>query len=145
MKNRRTIAWSTAMRDLRGERARRAGVREERLRATAGLRQAPLQLSSWRGRSGRRYVVGVHAFDEVEALHVTEAVVLAVRRDEDGTAHVIDVATAGSRPVEQARSRWMTIMREQGATEVHVHRLAEDENERRAIVADLREDETRAS
>jgi hypothetical protein len=72
-------------------------------------------------------------------------VVLAVRRDEDGTAHVIDVATAGARPIEQARNRWMTIMREQGATEVHVHRLAEDENERRAVLADLREDETRAN
>jgi hypothetical protein len=102
-------------------------------------------LSSWRGRSGRRYVVGVHPFEEAEGLHVTDAVVLAIRRDEEGTAHVIDVATAGSRPIEQARNRWMTIMREQGATEVHVHRLAEDESERRAIIADLREDEPRAS
>src|SRR5436853_127609 len=59
MANRRNISWSTAMRDLRNDRTRRAGVREERLRTTAGVRGA-LELSSWRGRSGRRYVVGVH-------------------------------------------------------------------------------------
>src|SRR3712207_2477895 len=135
MRNRRTIAWSAAMRDLRGERARRAGVREERLRATAGLRQAPLALSAWRGRSGRRYVVGVHPLESAEILDVTEAVILAVKRDPDGVAHVIDVATAGSRPVAQARSRWMEVVRHRGATEMHVHRLAEGEEERRAIVA----------
>ena len=73
-------------------------MREERLRATAGLRHSSLTLSSWRGRSGRRYIVGVHPLVEAEILEVTDAVILAVRRDEDGTAHVIDVATAGSRP-----------------------------------------------
>ena len=116
-------------------------MREERLRATAGLRHAPLALSAWRGRSGRRYIVGVHALDSAEILDVTDAVILAIRRDSDGVAHVIDIATAGSRPVEQARSRWMAAVRAQGATEMHIHRLAEGEDERRAIVADLREDE----
>jgi hypothetical protein len=129
------------MRDLRGERSRRAGVREERLRAAAGLRQAALPLSAWRGRSGRRYIVGVHSLDARETLEITDAVILAIRRDQEGVAHVIDVATAGSRPVEQARARWMAAVREQGATEMHVHRLAEDDEERRAIVADLCEDE----
>jgi hypothetical protein len=129
------------MRDLRHERARRAGVREERLRATAGLRQASLPLSSWRGRSGRRYIVGVHPLVEAEILEVTDAIILAVRRDADGTAHVIDVATAGSRPSGTARTRWMDRMREQGATEMHVHRLADGDRERRAIIEDLREDQ----
>ena len=112
-------------------------MREERLRATAGLRQAPLPLSSWRGRSGRRYVVGVHALDEAEILAVTEAVILAVRRDESGTAHVIDIATADSQPSGEARARWMSRVRSAGATEMHVHRLAEGERERREILADL--------
>jgi hypothetical protein len=119
-------------------------VREERLRATAGLRQTPLALSSWRGRSGRRYIVGVHPLEEADVLEVTDAVILAVRRDDDGTARVIDIATAGSQPVVQARTRWMVTVREQGATEVHVHRLADGEAERRAIIDDLREDETAA-
>ncbi len=140
MANRRTLSWSTALRDLRGERTRRAGVREERLRATAGLRDATLDLSSWRGRSGRRYVVGVHPLDEADILGLTEAVILAVRRDPDGTAHVIDVATAGTRSGEEARTRWMHAARDRGATELHVHRLAEGEDERRAVIEDLREE-----
>lgn len=120
-------------------------MREERLRATAGLRHSSLVLSSWRGRSGRRYIVGVHPLAVEELLDVTEAVILAVRRDEDGTAHVIDSATAGSRPSEQARRRWMTRAQAQGATEMHVHRLADGDEERRAIIDDLREDESQAS
>lgn len=117
-------------------------MREERLRATAGLKQASLALSSWRGRSGRRYIVGVHPLVETEILDVTEAVIIAVKRDGDGTAHVIDIATAGSRPSEQARTRWMCNVRARGATEMHVHRLADGDEERRAIIDDLREDET---
>jgi hypothetical protein len=116
-------------------------VREERLRATAGLRQASLPLSAWRGRSGRRYIVGVHPLVEDEIRHVTDAVILAVRRDQDGTAHVIDVATAGSEPSEAARTRWMSKARAQGATEMHVHRLADNAEERRAVIEDLREDQ----
>jgi hypothetical protein len=145
MANKRTIAWSSAMRDLRNERARRANVREERLRATAGLRQASLPLSSWRGRSGRRYVVGVHALAEPDILDVIDAVLIAVRRDQNGTAHVIDIATAGSRPGHEARKRWMTEIQAQGATEMHVHRLGQDDEERQAIMDDLRQDEPEPS
>jgi hypothetical protein len=141
MRNKRIISWSAAMRDLRRERTRRAGVREERLRSTAGVRQASLPLSSWRGRSGRRYVVGIHPLDEAHVIEVTDAVILAVRRDGDGTAHVSDIATAGSRPGDEARTRWTAEARGHGATELHVHRLAEDAAERRAVIEDLQEDE----
>lgn len=116
-------------------------MREERLRATAGLRQSSLPLSSWRGRSGRRYIVGVHPLVESEILEVTEAVLIAVKRDPSGTAHVIDIATAGSRPSEDARTRWMWSVQAQGATEMHVHRLADTERDRRAVVEDLRDEE----
>ena len=54
-------------------------IREERLRSTAALRHA-LPLTSWRGRSGRRYVVGVHACGEPDLADVTDAVVIAVER-----------------------------------------------------------------
>src|SRR5829696_6481632 len=137
MANRRTISWSTAMRDLRHERARRAGVREERLRATAGLRQASLALSSWRGRSGRRYIVGVHPLVEAEILDLDEAVVIAVKRDESGTAYVVDIALAGPHASGRSRARWMAAVRAQGATEMHVHRLAEGDEGRRAMIEDL--------
>lgn len=128
-----------AMRDLRNDRTRRAGVREERLRATAGLRSSET-LSSWRGRSGRRYIVGVHPLVEAEVFDVTDAVILAVKRDEAGTARVIDIATAGSYPSEQARARWMAEVQDRGANEMHVHRLAHDDRERRAVIEDLRQD-----
>jgi hypothetical protein len=131
------------MRDLRNDRARRAGVREERLRATAGL-SATLPLSSWRGRSGRRYVVGVHALDEREIEDITDAVMIAVRRDGDGVACVIDIAAAGDRRRERGRLSWACAVRARGATEVHVHRLAEDDAGRRAVMDDLREIEDEA-
>jgi hypothetical protein len=133
-----------AMRDLRNDRMRRADVREERLRATAGLR-ASHTLSSWRGRSGRRYIVGVHPLTESEVLDVTDAVILAVHRDETGTGHVIDVATVGSHPSENARTRWMLKAQNLGATEMHIHRLADSDDQRHAIVEDLREDESQVS
>ena len=115
-------------------------MREERLRATAGLRQGMLNLSSWRGRSGRRYVVGVHPLSETDLLDVTDAIVIAVRRDEQGVASLIDIAAAGPRPRDRLRKSWMSTVRGRGATEMHVHRLAEDDASRRAIIEDLREE-----
>jgi hypothetical protein len=144
MANKRTISWNAAMRDLRNDRTRRAGVREERLRATAGLRSSST-LSSWRGRSGRRYIVGVHPLNETELLDVIDAVILAVKRDRTGMGMVVDAAMAGAEPAEQTRMRWLARVQELGATELHIHRLAATEEDRRAIFEDLREDETQTS
>ena len=55
--NRPTLPWSAAMHELRKRQLFGAMVREERLRATLGL-PGEADLTSWRGRSGRRYVVG---------------------------------------------------------------------------------------
>ncbi|WP_348645188.1 hypothetical protein [Methylobacterium sp. BTF04] len=113
-------------------------MHEERLRTTAGLRGTPaLVLSAWRGRSGRRYVVGIHDLAELELDDMGEAVVIAVRRDAAGIGELISVATAGESPRERLARNWIARARHQGATEMHVHRLAEDEAERRAVVADL--------
>lgn len=124
------------MRDLRGERLPRAGIREERLRATGGLRRAGA-MTSWRGLSGRRYVVGVHAVDPAVLDEATDAVVIAVERAQDGTARVVDVAAPGAATSRRSRLRWLSLMRTRGATEMHVHLLAEDEAERAAVVRDL--------
>ena len=113
-------------------------MREERLRTTAGLRGSPaLALSAWRGRSGRRYVVGVHELAEPDFAEVGEAVVIAVRRDDHGIALPVSVAASGRSPRERLHRNWIARARQHGATEMHVHRLAESEDERRAIVADL--------
>ena len=119
-------------------------MREERLRTTAGIRGA-LELSSWRGRSGRRYVVGVHPLGASEIFELANAVILAVRRDGDGAARLIDLATVGERPRGRSRAAWVAAVCAQGATEMHVHRLAATDAERRAIIDDLRDEEVRAS
>lgn len=123
------------MRDMRHDRVTRALVREERLRATAGLRESQ-DLTSWRGQSGRRYVVGVHSPSEPEIVEATDAVLIAVERTGDGTARVVGVTAPGSLTARQ-RLAWLSTMRGRGVTEMHVHRLAANEAERSAVVADL--------
>jgi hypothetical protein len=113
-------------------------VREERLRTTAGLRET-FRLTSWRGHSGRRYVAGVHPLTEAEAVDVRDAVLLAVRRDPDGTATIVDSAATSAQRQAPARRSWIARMRERGATEMHVHRLADGDTEQRAMLRDLRD------
>lgn len=119
-------------------------MREERLRATAGLRSSPA-LSSWRGRSGRRYIVGMHPLVASEVMDVTDAVILAVKRDANGDARVIGVATAGGPFETEARMRWLSKAEGLGATEMHVHRLAYNDRERRAVIDDLSLDNAKAA
>lgn len=134
MPNRRSLSWGAALRDLRNDRADRPVVREERLRTMAGLRGTPsLALSAWRGRSGARYVVGIHDISSGALDDLTNTVVLAVVRT--GAASRILRATAD---IDSADSpRWIDSVRRGGATEIHVHRLAETAAERRAVVVDL--------
>lgn len=114
----------------------RAGVREERLRSTTGLRQAA-PMTSWRGASGRRYVVGIQPDLGAAAAEMDGAVLIAVQRAGDGTASVVDVAIAEPGSTRRSRLRWLALMRTRGATELHVHLLAEDEAERAAVRRDL--------
>ncbi|TDR94759.1 hypothetical protein EV668_2048 [Enterovirga rhinocerotis] len=114
----------------------RAGVREERLRSTAGLRLAS-PMSSWRGVSGRRYVVGVHPSLVPAVVDMAGAVLIAVRRGGDGTASVVDVTVPDPAATRRSRLRWLALMRTRGATELHVHLLAEDDAERDAVRRDL--------
>ncbi|MFF8800469.1 MULTISPECIES: hypothetical protein [unclassified Methylobacterium] len=141
MANKRALSWSVALRDLKDDRSRRADVREERLRTMAGLRgSAAPSLSAWRGRSGRRYVVGVHDLVEAELAEIGEAVVIAVRRDEAGIAEAVAIAAIGRGARERLHRNWLARARQNGATEMHVHRLAESEEARRAVVTDLAAD-----
>lgn len=114
----------------------RADVREERLRSTTGLKHAA-PMSSWRGASGRRYVVGIQPTLSPDIVDMEGAVLIAVRRAGDGTASVIDVAAAEPSATRRARLRWLALMRTRGATEMHVHLLADDEAEREAVRRDL--------
>jgi hypothetical protein len=136
MVNTRPMPWSAALHELRGERMRTASVREEPLRATAALGPG-FAFSAWRGRSGRRYIVGVHAFGDCGVADIIDAVVIATRRDRDGTAWIVDIANAGVGAGEGLRPSWLATARARGATEVHLHRLASDDSERRAVIDDL--------
>lgn len=111
-------------------------MREERLRTTAGLRGSPaLALSAWRGASGRRYVVGVHPAEGFGVEEAAEAVCIAVERDKNGIARLISV---GSGMGDADAEHWLRQARKAGATEIHVHRLAEGPAERGAVAADLK-------
>ncbi|WP_267426168.1 hypothetical protein [Methylobacterium sp. GC_Met_2] len=141
MANRRALSWSAALRDLKDDRTRRQDVREERLKTNAGLRGAPaLPLSAWRGRSGRRYVVGVHPAGGFDVDEMAEAVVIAVCRDDTGIAKMVSVATSKESPRDHLRRTWLERVRNGGATEMHVHRLADSEADRMAIADDLKVD-----
>lgn len=119
------------LRSTREERAERARVREERLRATVGL-EGVAALSSWRGLSGRRYVVGIMPCETIDKEDLAEGVLIAVRRDAAGLARVVDVAC-----VERERAEWLSAMIARGAHEIHMHRLAADAAARRAVAEDL--------
>ncbi|WP_048708840.1 hypothetical protein [Microvirga massiliensis] len=126
------------MQSLLEERMVSAMVREERLKAASGLRHIGLLLTSWRGRSGQRYVVGVHSLsDEASVLGATEAIMLAVRRMPGGDARILEAVAIGASECEARNAEWLARARDLGATEIHIHRLADDAGEREAIVRDL--------
>lgn len=137
MSNRR-ISWAAALRDLKADRLTRQPVREERLRSTGGLRGSPaLSLTAWRGQSGRRYVCGVHQICGDALDDVGPCVVIAARRGDIGAAAVVDVAAFESGAASLIL--FLSDARKAGATEAHIHRLAETATERSVIVADLTE------
>ena len=106
-------------------------VREMPLRATAQL--AERRFTAWRGRSGRRYVASVFAIQDGHALGFTDAVLLAVSPDRK------IVAARDSVPfgIDAALTRWRDAVAMAGASEIHVHLLAEDSAGRRAALCDL--------
>ena len=105
------------------------GVREERLRGAGTLRSVPLlSLSAWRGRSGRRYVVGIHPMEAGDLDEVGPAVVIAVRRDGEGIAEAVAVAS-----VTEPDAAWIAAARRRGAD----HRRAQLTELARVVLAEL--------
>jgi hypothetical protein len=133
------------MSSLRHEPAARSAVREERLRATAALREGSARLSAWRGRSGRRYVVSIHPLGDAALQDATGAVVLAVAREPEGPARLVRAASVEADATSAFRRSFIAEARARGATELHVHRLVDDPAERRAVVADLTDIEAAAA
>lgn len=92
---------------------------------------------AWFGRSGRRYIVTIHALDEADlALDYDSALLLAVRRNGAGAPTLIDGCDSGE-ATTAALHRWINAMRGAGATELHVHLLAHDRQARQRMLSDL--------
>ncbi|TXN73856.1 hypothetical protein FV228_07285 [Methylobacterium sp. WL18] len=132
----RRISWTAALRELKADRAVRSVIREERLRTSTGLRGAPtIAMSSWRGKSGHRYVVVVQPLDTVDLVVDDPAVVLTVGRDGQGQA--ILIAARACKAGDTGFLGWLAACAQLGAHELHSYRLAATHAERRAIVEDL--------
>lgn len=129
----RTYSRSNFVAALRADRATPSEIREERLR-TSLPRRSGIALSAWRGRSARRYVVGIHDFADFDAADTADAVILAVARDAAGLAQILR-ATADIDPTSVAI--WLDSVAPARRTEIHAHRLATDAAERTAVVVDL--------
>jgi len=108
-----------------------AGAREMPLRITAGLTER--RFTAWRGRSGRRYVASTFVVGDDHALGFTDAVLLAVSPDR----RILAARDSGPFGVEAALTRWRQAVLAAGASEIHVHLLAEDGISRRAALLDL--------
>ncbi|MGE7471367.1 hypothetical protein ACQKLX_18130 [Bosea sp. NPDC003192] len=106
-------------------------VREMPLRATAHL--AERRFTAWRGRSGRRYVASVFAVQDGHALGFSDAVLLAVSPERK----IVAARDSGPFGIDAALTRWRDAAAMAGASEIHVHLLAEDSAGRRAALCDL--------
>ncbi|RXT46204.1 hypothetical protein B6S44_25590 [Bosea sp. Tri-44] len=106
-------------------------VREMPLRATAHL--AERRFTAWRGRSGRRYVASVFAVQDGHALGFSDVVLLAVSPDRK----IVAARDSGPFGIDAALTRWRDAVAMAGASEIHVHLLAEDSASRRAALLDL--------
>jgi hypothetical protein len=106
-------------------------VREMPLRAAAQV--AERRFTAWRGRSGRRYVASVFAIQDGHALGFSDAVLLAVSPDRK----IVAARDSGPFGIDAALMRWRDAVAMAGASEIHVHLLAEDSAGRRAALCDL--------
>jgi hypothetical protein len=106
-------------------------VREMPLRAASQL--AERRFTAWRGRSGRRYVASIFGIQDGHALGFTDAVLLAVSTDRK----IVAARDSGPFGIDAALTRWRDAVAMAGASEIHVHLLAEDSAGRRAALCDL--------
>lgn len=82
-------------------------------------------LTSWRGLSGRRYVVSV--YHPASVPDYGDAVLIAVGRDRHGGRRILAVGTGSPEPLAALA----------GCVEIHVHLLARDAGEKARLLADL--------
>ena len=82
-------------------------------------------MTSWRGLSGRRYIVSV--YHPASVPDYGDAVLIAVGRDRQGGRRILAVGTGSPEPLAALA----------GCEEIHVHLLARDAGEKARLLADL--------
>ena len=121
---------------MKADRHKRSAVREERLKSSAvSCNIGVSALSVWRGKSGKRYVVHVTSIDETDLVAARGAVVIAICRGAGGCADII--ARRACDPGDGGFLGWLAACATRGANELHTHRLAATQEQRRIIVEDL--------
>jgi hypothetical protein len=109
-----------------------SGVRSDTL---AELNRATIDFCFWQGASGERYVHHVYSLIGCPQLPAANYILFA--RDENGHRSVLRVGRtkhdAPALNLAEVRHRGAKM----GATEVHVHLIAGDDDERRVIEMDL--------
>jgi hypothetical protein len=91
---------------------------------------------SWLGASGRRYICSVYSVGEPPAFDCGRAVIAAVRRDASGAALLFTFQPGPNEERDDFRL-WTQRARASGASEWHVHLLAETPEERAFVLRDL--------
>ena len=89
---------------------------------------------SWKGSSGKAYVISVYASRDCPAF--CDAIVLAVARDGQGDRRLLSAFDTGAFP-EPVLARVQHDLGRRGGLEFHVHLLAREASERRAALTDL--------
>jgi hypothetical protein len=91
---------------------------------------------NWLGASGRRYVCSVYSIGESPPFDCRRAVIAAVRRNASGAAILFTFQPGANEERDDFRL-WTQRARASGASEWHVHLLAETPEERAGVLRDL--------
>jgi hypothetical protein len=91
---------------------------------------------NWLGASGRRYICSVYSIGEPPPFDCRRAVIAAVRRNASGAA-ILFMFQPGVNEERDDFRLWTQRARACGASEWHVHLLAETPEERACVLRDL--------
>jgi hypothetical protein len=110
------------------------------LRSLAGGSLAS-RYHGWRGTSGRRYVCSVFPIDQTEPdlglPDYTDVIILAVARGEDGGRCCVSLLLKGTTTDLVTQQHFIRAALAAGAVVWHIHLLAADAQQRRAVARDI--------
>lgn len=127
------LAWDRAINEAKADRAERPAVRAQQIRSAAP--GGPYV--AWRGQTGRRYICIARPLSGRAAYEAGENVVLLfVRPDGVSGFEVVEAVPSTAADLGE-RSAMVARAVLQGATALHVYRLAESEAARVGVAGDV--------